>query len=365
MVYAPDVWLRIVASAHRFGEPGVVFVDEVNRRNRLLNSMGPVVSCNPCGEQFLHAYNACNLASIDLSRFHRADGVLDWDRLRAVVWLGVRLLDNMIDVCAWPMPEIAETVNRTRPVGLGVMGFADLCLKRGIRYGSPRSADFMDEVMGFVRREAWSASLRLGQEKGPFPEAAANEAAYATLLDELESSPGQRPAPRNYQVTMAEPAATVAMVAETSSGIEPNFSWAHARNDKVGARTYVHRLAAEALGVDLDPDDENSIERAAELVLQRQDQLPEYFVTAHTISSLDHVRVLAAAQRNVDNGVSKTCNAPRNGSLDAADQVFRKARELGCKAVSYYRDGSREGQILITTGTADEAVSSSRACACE
>ena len=194
-------------------------------------------------------------------------------RLRQVVCLGVCFLDNAIDVCDWPLPEIDETVKRTRPVGLGVMGFADLCLKLGIRYGSDWSAELMDELLGFVRREAWLESLRLGKEKGSFPEATANRDAYAELLFDGLCLPRDLPlAPRNHQVTMAEPSATVAMVAETSSGIEPNFAWACTRNDAVGMRVYVHPLAAQALGVYVDLTDDKSIARAADIVLARQRQ---------------------------------------------------------------------------------------------
>ena len=347
MVHAPDIWRRLVAAAHRSGEPGVVFLDTVNATNRLQASMGPIRSCNPCGEQFLHSYNACNLASIDVSRFCSLTDRFDRHRLRRVVRLGVRFLDDAIDACRWPLPQIEETVHRTRPVGLGVMGFADLCLKLGIRYGSERSALLMEELLAFIRREAWQESLRLGKEKGAFPEASANEDSYADLLfGELGLPVDGPPAPRNYQVTMAEPAATVAMVAETSSGIEPNFGWAWSRNDAVGTRTYVHPLAARALGIDVDLTDADSIARAADTVQQREGSLPEHFVTALSMSSTEHVDILAAAQRNVDNSVSKTCNGRVDDSPASVDELFRRAWSLGCKAVSYYRDGSREDQTL-------------------
>src|SRR6185503_14445929 len=128
MIYAPDIWNRIVASAHKYAEPGIAFIDEVNRHNHMMKSMGPIMSCNPCGEQFLHFSNSCNLGSIDLAKFYDPENRVDWDRLREVTHLCTRFLDDVIDTCAWPLPEIQDVVSRTRPVGLGIMGFADLCL---------------------------------------------------------------------------------------------------------------------------------------------------------------------------------------------------------------------------------------------
>src|ERR1700730_12363050 len=186
MAYAPDIWNRIVASAHRYAEPGIAFIDEVNRHNHMINSMGPIMSCNPCGEQFLHFSNSCNLGSIDVAKFYHREERLDWDRLAEVTHQCTRFLDNVIDTCAWPLPEINDVVKRTRPVGLGIMGFADLCLNLKITYGSPASIDLMDEVMGFIRREAWTESLRLGAERGVFPELEANGAAYTSFIyDEI------------------------------------------------------------------------------------------------------------------------------------------------------------------------------------
>ena len=178
MIFAPDIWNRIVASAHKYAEPGIAFIDEVNRHNHMMNSMGPIYSCNPCGEQFLHFSNSCNLGSIDLAKFYDPEKRIDWERLREVTHLCTRFLDNVIDTCAWPLPEINDVVHRTRPVGLGIMGFADLCLNLNVTYGSPASIDLMDEVMGFVRRESWMESIRLGAEKGVFPEFELNRDAY-------------------------------------------------------------------------------------------------------------------------------------------------------------------------------------------
>ncbi len=349
MIYAPDIWNRIVASAHKYAEPGIAFIDEVNRHNHMMKSMGPIYSCNPCGEQFLHFSNSCNLGSIDLNKFYDADKRVDWDRLREVTHLCTRFLDNVIDTCAWPLPEINEVVNRTRPVGLGIMGFADLCLNLKVTYGSPASIDLMDEMMGFIRREAWNASIKIGAEKGTFPEFEQNREAYEGFLyHQIGISRDTPLTPRNYEVTTIAPTGTISLVAETSSGIEPNFSWAYVRKDTLGTRTYVHTVAAKALGIEVDQTDQQSIDEAAEYVVQHEKELPQYFISAMNISAEQHVHVLAAAQRNVDNSVSKTCNGAIDDSVESVDRLNRLARQLGCKAVSYYRDGSRENQVLTS-----------------
>ncbi|HSP61828.1 MAG TPA: adenosylcobalamin-dependent ribonucleoside-diphosphate reductase [Pyrinomonadaceae bacterium] len=349
MAYAPDIWNRIIASAHRYAEPGIAFIDEVNRHNHMIESMGPIMASNPCGEQFLHFANSCNLGSIDVAKFYDREKRLDWDRLRECTRWCTRFLDNVIDTCAWPLPEINDVVKRTRPLGLGIMGFADLCLNLKITYGSPASIDLMDEVMGFVRREAWNESLRLGAERGVFPELEPNRESYAKFIyDEIGISREVPLTPRNYEVTTIAPTGTISLVAETSSGVEPNFSWAYVRKDTLGTRTYVHTLAAQALGVDVDQTDPDSIDAAASYVVEHEHKLPSYFISAMSISAEQHVHVLAAAQRNVDNSVSKTCNGAVNDTIESVDHLYRLAQQLGCKAVSYYRDGSRENQVLTS-----------------
>ena len=353
MVYAPDIWNRIIASAHKYAEPGIIFIDEVNRHNHLMSSMGPIYACNPCGEQQLHFNNSCNLGSIDVAKFFKYTddgmGVVDWERLSTVTQLCTQFLDNVVDAGYFPLPEIDDVVKRTRPVGLGIMGFADLCLKMGITYGSEDSMTLMEKVMGFVRRESWLASLRLGKEKGVFPEFEANRDAYAKFIYEDLGIPRDIPlTPRNYEVTTIAPTGTISLVAETSSGIEPNFSWAYVRQDTLGTRTYVHTLAAEALGIDVDQTDEESIKRAAEYVVEHESELPAHFISAMSIKSIEHVKVLAAAQKHVDNAISKTCNGAKDDTVESVDELYHLARKLGCKAVSYYRDGSREGQVLNT-----------------
>ncbi|MGB7068050.1 MAG: adenosylcobalamin-dependent ribonucleoside-diphosphate reductase [Pyrinomonadaceae bacterium] len=362
MVYAPDIWNRIIASAHKYAEPGIIFIDEVNRHNHMMASMGPIYACNPCGEQQLHFNNSCNLGSIDVAKFFTRssesispDESIDWERLAKVTQLCTQFLDNVVDAGHFPLPEIDDVVKRTRPVGLGIMGFADLCLALKITYGGDESLALMERLMSFIRREAWMASLKLGAEKGVFPELEKNLDAYAKFLyDDLGISRDIPLTPRNYEVTTIAPTGTISLVAETSSGIEPNFSWAYVRQDTLGTRTYVHSPAAQALGIDVDQTDVDSIKSAAEYVVENESELPEHFISAMSIKSLEHVRVLAAAQKHVDNSISKTCNGANDDTAESVDELYHLARKLGCKAVSYYRDGSRENQVLNTM-KADEA----------
>lgn len=361
-IYAPDIWNRIIASAHKYAEPGIAFIDQVNRHNHMMNSMGPIFASNPCGEQFLHFSNSCNLGSIDLSKFYKkvgdgtnVDECVEWERLAHTTHLCTQFLDNVIDACEFPLDDIDNVVKRTRPVGLGIMGFADLCLKLKITYGEPDSIALMDKMMGFVRRESWKASLKLGKEKGVFPEFEANREAYTNFLrNEIGIDESVDITPRNYEVTTIAPTGTISLVAETSSGCEPNFSWAYVRQDTLGTRTYVHTLAAEALGISVDQTDEESIKKAAQFVVDNEDKLPKHFISALNITSKQHVQVLAAAQKNVDNSVSKTCNGAKDDTVENVDELYRLARDLGCKCVSYYRDGSRDGQVLTAMKTEEK-----------
>jgi ribonucleoside-diphosphate reductase alpha chain len=356
MVYAPDIWNRVVASAHKYAEPGIIFIDEVNRHNHMISTMGPIHACNPCGEQMLHFNNSCNLGSIDVAKFYKkvGDGTnpeecIDWAKMARTTHLCTQFLDNVVDAGHFPLPEIDDVVKRTRPVGLGVMGFADLCLALKVTYGEQDSIELMEKVMGFIRREAWMASLRLGAEKGAFPELEGNREDYAKFLYEEIGIPRDMPlTPRNYEVTTIAPTGTISLVAETSSGIEPNFSWAYVRRDTIGERHYVHTLAAEALGIEVDQSDEDSIRTAANFVVENMDKLPSYFISAMDITSHQHVKVLAAAQKHTDNSISKTCNGANDDTVESVDKLYRMAKDLGCKAVSYYRDGSREGQVLTS-----------------
>jgi ribonucleoside-diphosphate reductase alpha chain len=353
LVYAPDIWQRIIASTHRWAEPGIIFIDNVNRHNPLRNSMGPKRASNPCAEQLLHDYNACNLGSIDVAKYYNeATDDLDWDRFGNDIYWCVRFLDNVIDTCEWPLPEIRETVRRTRPVGLGIMGFADLLLHKRIAYGTDESAAYADKMMDFFRQESWKASLAIGAEKGVMPEFEPNRELYEELIyGEVGLDRAYALTPRNYEVTTVAPTGTISLVAETSSGCEPNFSYAYVRRDTIGTRTYAHPIAAKALGITLDQNDPKSIEEAASYIEAHRQELPDYFVDALTLMPEEHLRILKGFQDHVDNSISKTVNAPSSYTLEDTDRVHRLAWKYGVKAVSYYRDGSRDDQVLSTLNT--------------
>jgi ribonucleoside-diphosphate reductase alpha chain len=343
-LYAPLVWDRIIESAWKWGEPGVIFIDTVNRNNLLISSMGPITASNPCSEQFLHDYNSCNLGSIDVSKLYNPYNSLgiNWEKFSEVIRWSVRFLDNVIDMCSWPIFEIKEIVWRTRPIGLGIMGFADLLLKMKVKYGSQESLEVLNKLMSFFQREAWKVSCLLGREKGRFPEYYMNDGVkegYDRFLDNMFPHQTAQYYPRNYQVTTIAPTGTISLAADTSSGIEPNFAWTYKRVDTVGERDYVHPLAKS--------------------YLEKGEPLPDYFVTAHDLSAEQHVRVLATAQKYVDNGVSKTCNGHENDTVEDVRKLYELAYDLGVKSVSYYRDGSRVNQVLTATNTNLRNVSSS------
>jgi ribonucleoside-diphosphate reductase alpha chain len=365
MVYAPDIWERIIASTHRWAEPGIIFIDNVNRHNPLKNSMGLKKASNPCAEQMLHDYNACNLGSIDVAKYYdELTDDLDWDRFGTDIYWCVRFLDNVIDTCDWPLEQIQDTVHRTRPVGLGIMGFADLCLHKRVTYGSAESALLADRMMDFFRRESWRASLALGKEKGAMPEFEPNRNLYEDLIyNEVGLDRSIPLTPRNYEVTTVAPTGTISLVAETSSGCEPNFSYAYVRRDTIGTRTYAHPIAAKALGIECDQSDPESIAKAAQYIVEHRDQLPEYFVDALTLTPDDHLRVLKAFQDHVDNSISKTVNAPASYKLEDTDRVHRLAWKMGVKAVSYYRDGSRDGQVLTAVSNEKKEAAKAEASA--
>lgn len=357
MVFAPDIWERIISSTHRWAEPGIIFIDNVNRHNPLKNSMGLKKASNPCAEQMLHDYNACNLGSIDVAKYYdEATDDVNWDAFGRDIYWSVRFLDNVIDTCDWPLPQIHDTVHRTRPVGLGIMGFADLCLQKRVTYGTDESAQLADKMMDFFRKASWHASLALGAEKGAMPEFEPNRNLYEDLIyNEVGLDRSLPLTPRNYEVTTVAPTGTISLVAETSSGCEPNFSYAYVRRDTIGTRTYAHPVAAKALGIELDNSDPVSIERAAAYIVENRDKLPEYFVDAMTLDPDDHLRVLKSFQDHVDNSISKTVNAPSSYTIEDTDRVHRLAWKIGVKAVSYYRDGSRDNQVLTAVSSTKPA----------
>jgi len=327
---------RIAAAAWHSGEPGLVFIDRVEAANPTPDA-GRFEAVNPCGEQPLLPFEACTLGSIDLSRFVHG-GRVDHERLAGCVRDGVRFLDDVLDVNAWPLPQIAEITRRNRKIGLGVMGFADLLVALGVPYDSPDALAVAEDVMSAVQREAHRESEALARLRGPFP-------GFATSALHARGEPARR----NATVTTIAPTGTLALIAGCSSGVEPLF-----------ALTYLRRALGDAELREEHPallpalraaGDERALDAVratgrARGVVGVPEAVARLFATAHDVSPEAHVRMQAAFQRHVDNGVSKTVNLPRSATPADVEAAFRLAFELGCKGITVYRDGSREGQVL-------------------
>jgi ribonucleoside-diphosphate reductase alpha chain len=329
---------RIAEAAWASGEPGLVFIDRVEAANPTPDA-GRFEAVNPCGEQPLLAFEACTLGSVNLGRFER-DGRVDFDALGGCVRDGVRFLDDVLDVNVWPLPQITDISHRNRKIGLGVMGWADLLVRLGIPYDAPEALAVADEVMGFVQREAHAASEALARERGAFPGFATSALAKRGLAPR-----------RNATVTTIAPTGTLALIAGCSSGIEPLYAlaWVRRALDASELRDE-HPLLAEALraaGAEAAVATVRTMGRARG-IQGVPEAVGRVFATAHDVSPEAHVRMQAAFQRHVDNGVSKTINLPRHATAEDVAGAYRLAFELGCKGITVYRDGSREKQVLTS-----------------
>ncbi|HEX9106484.1 MAG TPA: hypothetical protein VF832_04640, partial [Longimicrobiales bacterium] len=332
---------RIATAAWESGEPGLVFLDRVEAANPTPD-LGRFEAVNPGGEQPLLPFEACTLASINLGRFERG-GEVAWGELSRCVHDVVRFLDDVLDVNVWPLPQIAAVSQRNRKIGLGVMGWADLLLALGIPYDAPAALALADELMGFVEREAHAESEALAAVRGPFPGWPASGLA----------SLGRAPR-RNATVTTIAPTGTLSVIAGCSSGVEPLFAVAYVRHVMDGvALPEEHPLLLERIGAAAAAEALPAIRASgrARGVAGVPAEIQRLFATAHDVSPEVHVRMQAAFQRHVDNGVSKTINLPREATVEGVAAAYRLAYELGCKGITVYRDGSRESQVL-TAGTA-------------
>lgn len=341
---AREVFENIVRHAWKTGEPGVVFIDRINDANPT-PAQGEIESTNPCGEQPLLPYEACNLGSVNLAlMLMDKDGtrVIDYARLRRVVRSAVHFLDNVIDASVFPIPQITERVLRNRKIGLGVMGFADLLLELGVPYNSERALQLAEGLMKFINEESKQRSHELALQRGSFP--AFSESRFA----------GARPL-RNATTTTIAPTGTISILAGVSSGIEPLFALSYARtvmdHDRLVEVNPLFEQTALLRGF-------HSPELMAEIArvgsIRELAAIPEdvrrLFVISHDIEPLWHVHMQAAFQRHTDNSVSKTVNFPRDASVEDVEKVFLEAFRTDCKGVTIYRDGSRENQVLTFTG---------------
>jgi ribonucleoside-diphosphate reductase alpha chain len=343
---ARKVFSRIVTQAWENGEPGIVFLDRLNRDNPTPH-IGLIESTNPCGEQPLLPYESCNLGSINLGKMVK-NGTVDWKRLEEVIHLAVRFLDNVVEANKYPLPVIAEMTHGNRKIGLGVMGWADMLIRLGIPYDSERAIQLAEEVMKFIRTEGHDASRKLAKQRGAFP----------NFKGSLFDKRGEPPL-RNATVTTIAPTGTISIIANASSGVEPLF-----------AVSYIRQVMDDDILVEVNPLFETLakergfyspelMKRIAEHgTLHGLEEVPPdvqaLFVTAHDISPDVHIGMQAAFQKYTDNAVSKTVNFSNGATIEDVAKVYRLAYQLDCKGVTIYRDGSRDKQVL-STGKGKEA----------
>ena len=353
---ARDVFALIVKMAHKNGEPGIVFLDRLNNANPT-PALGKIESTNPCGEQPLLPYEACNLGSINLALLIK-DGDVNWDKLKEVVQDSVDFLDAAIDVSKFPLPQIENISKANRKIGLGVMGWADLLFQLKIPYASEEAVTLAAKLMEFIDFYAKKHSSELAIKKSAFPNFP--ESIYAngslkreTLNQDWESLKEKikKEGIRNATLTTIAPTGTISMIADTSSGIEPQFSLAYVKNVMDGEKLlYVNKYLQKAL-------EEKGIynKKLLEEILTRgslaciediPEELQKVFQTAHDISPEWHIRMQAAFQKYTDNAVSKTINFPNSATVEDIQSAYELAYHLGCKGVTVYRDGSRESQVL-------------------
>jgi len=347
---AREVFDKIVDMAWETGDPGIVFIDRINESNPTPH-LGKIESTNPCGEQPLLPYESCNLASINLSRMMKKKGAayeIDYPRLTHTIKTAVRFLDNVIDVNKFPLSQIEKMTRKTRKIGLGIMGFADMLLMLGVPYNSEKALKIAGELMSFIGEKAMEASVELGKERGAFP-------AFEGSIYDVRDGPPVRNATR----TTIAPTGTLSMIAGCSSGIEPLFALSYTKTVLDGTPfVEVNKYFEEAAKKGGFYSEELMKKLAEGDHLADIDEIPDeiknVFMTAHEITPEWHVKMQAAFQRSTDNAVSKTINFPHEATREDVANAYMMAYEEGLKGITIYRDRSRETQVL-TTGKKEKA----------
>ena len=342
---ARKVFQRIVNQAWENGEPGIVFLDRLNRDNPTPH-IGEIESTNPCGEQPLLPYESCNLGSVNLGNFIK-DGQINWQELKETIHLAVHFLDNVIEANRYPLQQIHDMTHANRKIGLGVMGWADMLILLGIPYNSPEAVKLGKELMQFINEEGHAASRNLGAKRGSFP----------NFSGSIFDKPGAMPQ-RNATVTTIAPTGTISMIANASSGVEPLFAISYVKNVLDGTKLVEVNPVFKRMAIERGFYSQELMERIAEHgtvqdIKEVPDDIRHIFVTAHDITPDDHIQMQAAFQAHTDNAVSKTVNFPNYATVGDVEKVYLLAYQTGCKGVTIYRDGSRDEQVL-STGKKDE-----------
>jgi ribonucleoside-diphosphate reductase alpha chain len=346
---AKEVFDKIVDMAWRTGDPGIVFIDEINRHNPT-PQLGKIESTNPCGEQPLLPFESCNLGSVNLSKMvirKNKRTQVDYGKLSETVRLAVRFLDDVVDANRFPLPQISERTKATRKIGLGLMGFADMLIQLGIPYDSQRALDMAEELMQSISREANKASIELAEERGVFP-------VFGGSIYDVPDGARFRNASR----TTIAPTGSLSIIANCSSGIEPVFALSYVRHILEGEEFLEVNPYFEEVAKERGFYSHELMQQLAEGERLRDiegvpEEVKRLFVTAHDISPEWHVKMQAAFQKSTDSAVSKTVNFPREATPDDIAKVYVMAYEEGLKGITIYRDRSRESQVL-TIGEATE-----------
>jgi ribonucleoside-diphosphate reductase alpha chain len=342
---ARDVFNEIVESAWETGDPGLIFIDRINRDNPTPH-IGEIESTNPCGEQPLLPYEACVLGSINLSklvtRYASLNYEIDWDLLAYLVRLGVRFLDNAIDVNKYPVPEIEKMHKGNRKIGLGVMGWADMLIKLGIRYNSPKAFKLARKIMSFIRDHARETSSELARQRGAFP----NFKGSIYDTPEFTSKGGLR----NATTTTIAPTGTLSLIAGCSSGIEPLFAIAYKRfvldTEIYEIHPYFLEIAKKRGFYTEELIKKIGLKGNLKGFKEIPRDIKRLFVTAHEIPPEDHIEMQAAFQEFTDNAVSKTINLKQKATRDDVAKAFMLAYEKGCKGITIFRYGSKRGTLV-------------------